>query len=336
MTVLIEPLGWLHGAAARDAVAAGLASPLAGGPAAFALARLLPGGAVVPVAAVPPPWRPVMDRIAAPGCWAGIAGRPALMGILNVTSDSFSDGGRHLDPAVAVAAGLEMAAAGAAVVDVGGESTRPGAKPVPPAEERARIEPVVRGLAAQGVTVSVDTRNAITMAAALDAGARIVNDVSALAHDAEAAALVAARGCPVVLMHMRGQPDTMMGLTHYSDVAAEVAAELAARAAVAEAAGVVRGAIALDPGIGFAKDREGNLALLARLGVLLGLGFPLVVGVSRKSFIGRTGGEPAPQQRLPGSLAAGLAACLSAAAVLRVHDVAETVQALRVWRAILR
>ena len=334
---LIEPRGWLHRAAARDAVAAGLARPLAGGPAAFSLARLLPGGAVVPVAAVPPRFQPVLERIAAaPAGWAGLPAGPVVMGILNVTADSFSDGGRHLAPARAIAAGLAMAQAGAALVDVGGESTRPGALAVPPAEERARVVPVVRALAAQGVAVSVDTRNAATMAAVLDAGARIVNDISALAHDPAAPALVAARGCPVVLMHMRGQPETMAGLGQYADVAAEVAAELAARVAAAEAAGVARAAIALDPGIGFAKDAAANLELLARLGVLLGLGLPLVVGVSRKRFIGGIAGEAEPQRRLPGSLAAGLAACLAAASVLRVHDVAETVQALRVWQAIVR
>jgi dihydropteroate synthase len=220
------------------------------------------------------------------------------------------------------------------VVDVGGESTRPGALAVAPEQERARVVPVVRALAESGVVVSVDTRNATTMAAALDAGARIVNDVSALAHDEAAAALVAARGCPVVLMHMRGAPETMMGLARYGDVAAEVAAELAQRVAAAEAAGVARGAIALDCGIGFAKGERANLELLGRLGVLLGLGFPLVVGVSRKGFIGRIAGEPEPRRRLAGSLAAGLAASMHAISVLRVHDVAETVQAVRVWRAI--
>jgi len=331
---LIEPLGWLHGAAARDAVAAGLACGLAGGPAAFALARLLPGGAVVPVAAVPPRWRPVLERIGAPRPWAGLAEGLAVMAVLNVTEDSFSDGGRYADPARAIAAGLAMAAAGAAVVDVGGESTRPGALAVSPELERARVVPVVRALAGQGVTVSVDTRNATTMAAALDAGARIINDVSALAHDAAAAAVVAGRGCPVVLMHMRGRPDTMAGLADYRDVAAEVAAELAGRVAAAAAAGVARAAIALDPGIGFAKGQAANLDLLGRLGVLLGLGFPLVVGVSRKAFIGRIGGEAEPSRRLGGSLAAGLAAALHAVSVLRVHDVEQTVQAVRVWRAI--
>lgn len=333
---LIEPLGWMHGAAARDAVAAGLARPLAGGPAAFSLARLLPGGEVVAVDAVPPRWRPVLARIAAPRPWAGLAATPAIMGVLNVTADSFSDGGRHLDPGRAITAGLAMAAEGADLVDVGGESTRPGASAVPLEAERARVVPVVRALAAQGVAVSVDTRNAATMAAALDAGARVINDISAFAHDPAAAALVAARGCPAVLMHMRGQPDSMAGLDQYGDVVAEVAAELALRVAAAEAAGVAKAAIALDPGIGFAKGTESGTVLLARLGVLLGLGFPLVVGVSRKRFIGRISGEAEPCRRFPGSIAAGLAACLAGAAVLRVHDVADTRQALEVWRAVLR
>ena len=332
---LIEPLGWLHGEGARAAVAAGLALPLAGGPAAFALARLLPGGKVVPVGAVPPRWQPVLGRIAAPrAAWAGLAACPAVMGVLNVTADSFSDGGRHLEPARAIAAGLAMAEAGADLLDVGGESTRPGAQPVPPETESERVVPVVRALAGQGVVVCVDTRNAGTMAAALDAGARIVNDVSALAHDPDSLALVAARGCPVVLMHMRGRPDTMMAHASYADVAAEVAAELAARVAAAEAAGIARAAIALDPGIGFAKGQAENLDMLARLGVLLGLGLPLLVGASRKRFIGRITEVEDPARRGAGSLAAALAAALSGAAVLRVHDVVDTLQAVRTWRAI--
>jgi dihydropteroate synthase len=256
------------------------------------------------------------------------------MGILNVTPDSFSDGGRHLDPARAIEAGRVMLAAGAAILDIGGETTRPGAPPTPPEVEQARILPVIRALAEAGARISVDTRNAATMAAALDAGAAIVNDISALTHDPAAARLVAARGCPVVLMHMRGTPETMNDLAQYSDVAAEVAAELAARLAAAEAAGIPRGRIALDPGIGFAKNAAQNIALLQRLPLLLGLGCALLVGVSRKRFIGTIGGEPAPDRRTPGSIAAGLFALSRGASVLRVHDVAETVQAVRLWRAL--
>lgn len=335
-TTLIEPLGLLHGSAAAEAVATGAAAWLAGGPAAFALARLPDTGRVVPVRELPDMVAPALARItAAPPPWAGLpSGRAAVMGILNVTPDSFSDGGRHADPARAIAVGRAMVAAGADVIDVGGESTRPGAPAVPPEEEQARVLPVIRALAADGIVVSVDTRNAGTMAAALDAGARIINDVSALAYDPGAVPLVAARGCPVVLMHMRGEPDNMQQFTDYGDVAWDVTRELAARLTAAEQAGIPRAAIALDPGIGFAKRTIHNAALLARLPVLLNLGCRLLVGVSRKGFIERLAGPAEPRQRLGGSLAAGLAALLGGAAVLRVHDVAETVQAVRVWQGI--
>jgi dihydropteroate synthase len=259
--------------------------------------------------------------------------RPLVMGTLNVTPDSFSDGGRFLDARAAITAGEAMRAAGADIIDIGGESTRPGAAPVPVEEELARVLPVIRALAPTG-PVSIDTRNAATMRAALDAGAAIVNDVSALSHDAEAAGVVAEAGCPVILMHMRGTPETMKGLATYRDVALDVAEELGFRLAAAEARGVARGRIVLDPGIGFAKTPAQNLALLARLSVLHGLGCPLLVGVSRKSFIGLYGGAPDTADRLPGSLAAGLAAVAAGATILRVHDVAETVQALAIWRAI--
>jgi dihydropteroate synthase len=256
------------------------------------------------------------------------------MAILNATPDSFSDGGDHFEPGRAIAAGLEMRAAGADIIDVGGESTRPGASAVDPGEEMRRILPVVRGLAAEGCAVSIDTRNAATMRAALEAGAAIVNDVSGLAHDARSAAVCAAAGCPVVLMHMRGTPATMTEFARYDDVARDVAAELAARVAAAEAAGVARAAIALDPGIGFAKTATQNARLLADLPVLAALGFPLLVGVSRKRVIGALGEVPVPKDRLPGSIAAGLFALARGARMLRVHDVAATVQAVRVWHAL--
>ena len=256
------------------------------------------------------------------------------MGILNATPDSFSDGGRHNGHAAAIAAGRAMHEAGAAIIDVGGESTRPGAPPVSPAEEQHRILPVIRALASAGIVVSVDTRNAATMAAALDEGARIVNDVSALSHDPAALELVAVRRCPVVLMHMRGTPATMAGLAHYTDVAVEVTLELAARVEAAVAAGIDRAAIAVDPGIGFAKTAAHNLALLPRLALLANLGCPILAGVSRKGFIGQLAGEPDPLRRVAGSVAAGLHAMLHGAAILRVHDVAETVQAVRVWRGL--
>ncbi len=257
------------------------------------------------------------------------------MGILNVTPDSFSDGGRYLNPDEAIAGGQALMAAGADILDIGGESTRPGAEAVTPAVEQARIVPVIRELARGGTVISVDTRNASTMALALDAGAAIVNDVSSLRHDPDAAALLAKRDCGVILMHMRGTPVTMMGRKDYGDVAQEVASELAERVEFAEAAGIARNRIAIDPGIGFAKGKAENVALLPRLGLLLNLGCPIVVGVSRKRFLGLLSGEADPGLLGPASIAAGLFASLGATSILRVHDVAQTVQALRVWRALL-
>jgi dihydropteroate synthase len=254
------------------------------------------------------------------------------MGILNITPDSFSDGGDAMDAAQAIEAGQRMIGEGADVLDIGGESTRPGAAPVSPEEEQRRVLPVVAALAGRGVPLSVDTRNAGTMAAALDAGAAIVNDVSALSHDPMAAPLVGRRGCPVVLMHMRGTPATMMAHAAYGDVAAEVVAELAARIGAAEAAGVARSSIAVDPGIGFAKTAEHNIMMLKRLPILLGLGCRVVVGASRKRFIGQLSGTGDAKQRMPGSIAVGLYALSRGATILRVHDVAATVQAVRTWQ----
>lgn len=260
--------------------------------------------------------------------------RPLVMGIVNVTPDSFSDGGLTFEPERAVAAGLAQVEAGADIVDVGGESTRPGASPVDPAEERRRVVPVVRALAAAGVVVSLDSRHAATMAAALDAGARIVNDITALTGDPDSLALAARRRAPVVLMHMQGEPQSMQAAPHYGDVVAEVTTYLARRAVACEAAGVAGEDICLDPGIGFGKTLEHNLALLAGLPRLVGLGYPVLVGVSRKAFIGRLSGGLPAERRTPGSLAAGLAALQAGAQILRVHDVAETRQAVDVWQAI--
>jgi dihydropteroate synthase len=267
--------------------------------------------------------------------WANLTlDRPRIMGVLNVTPDSFSDGGRHLDPDTAIRTGLAMAAEGADIIDVGGESTRPGAPALAPAAEQARILPVIAALATAGLRVSVDTRNAGTMEAALAAGASIVNDVSGLTHDPAATAVVAAHACPVVLMHMRGTPATMNAQAVYRDVVQEVKAELATRLDAALAAGIEPRQIVLDPGIGFAKLGPQSVALLRGLSELLGLGCPLLVGVSRKSFIGRLSEEPDPRRRLGGSLAAGLFAVAQGASILRVHDVRETVQSLRVWHAL--
>ena len=334
---LIEPLGLLRGPAAREAIERRLAMPLAGGPAAFSLARLIGGPrGIVPVAAVPAEYAVTLARISgARPAFAGLTGGgPWVMGILNVTPDSFSDGGRHAAPESAIAAGHAMHEAGADLIDIGGESTRPGATPVSADEEQVRILPVIRALAAAGLTVSVDTSHATTMRAALAAGARIVNDISALRGDPFSAAAVAAARAPVILMHMRGTPQTMGEHASYADVAAEVTSELADRIAAAEAAGIARADIAIDPGIGFAKENPASIELLDRLAILHNLGCHILAGVSRKRFIGALAAEPIAASRMPGSLAAALAALDRGATILRVHDVAETVQALRVWRGL--
>lgn len=323
---LYEPLGLLHGPDAAAALAAGIAAPLAGGPAAFTLLRHL--GQVLTLAAAP---TDAVARLSEPiPDWAGLGPGPLVMGILNTTPDSFSDGGDLSGPAAAITTGERMAADGADILDVGGESTRPGAAPVSAEAEQARILPVIAALARMGATVSVDTRNAGTMARALDAGARIVNDVTALRHDPAAAPLLAARDCPVILMHMRGTPATMTSFAAYRDVAAEVRTELAERLGTAVAAGIRPAAIMLDPGFGFAKTAEHNLELLQRLPALLGLGRPLLAGLSRKATIGALANEPDPKRRGPGSVAAALCALDRGARAVRVHDVADTVQAVRI------
>jgi dihydropteroate synthase len=268
--------------------------------------------------------------------WAGLTlDQPRLMGVLNVTPDSFSDGGAFLDPGRAIAHGEAMLAAGADFIDVGGESTRPGAAAVPAEEQIRRVKPVIEGLARQGALVSIDTRSAAVMGAALDAGARIVNDVSALTADPEALALVARRGAALVLMHMQGEPGSMQAAPHYSLASLDIVEYLAARLALCEAAGIRRADILVDPGLGFGKTPAHNLEILARLGLLHGLGCGILLGVSRKSLVARLSrGEP-PDQRLPGSLAAAFHGLQRGVQVLRVHDVAETRQAIAMWSAVL-
>jgi len=319
-------------------MAADLALPLAGGPAAFTMVRLIGPDAPpapVPLADVPESWQEkVLALVRPPMSFAGLpTGRPLVMGILNVTPDSFSDGGQHFDPGEAIAAGHAMLEAGADILDVGGESTRPGAEPVPPEEEIRRVVPVIRELA-KAATISVDTRNTLTMAAALEAGAEVVNDVSALRHDPATARLLAMAECGVILMHMRGDdPRTMQQGIHYDDVALEVAQFLAERVAWAERQGIARDRIAVDPGIGFGKKLPHNLEVTERLPLLAGIGCPVVYGASRKRWIGELVGSEAMQLRIPGSVAAAIAAANRGAAILRVHDVAKTVAALKVLAA---
>jgi len=258
-----------------------------------------------------------------------------LMGVVNVTPDSFSDGGLYLDPERAVEHGHALAEAGAAILDVGGESTRPGAEEVTAAEELRRVEPVVAGLAGGEAAISIDTSKAAVAAAALDAGAEIVNDVTALRGDSEMAALCAERGATVILMHMVGTPRTMQKEPRYDDVVADVKAFLAGRVEAATGAGVAEQRIWLDPGIGFGKTVEHNLELLRRLGELRELGRPLVVGTSRKSFIGKVDGSDAGE-RLGGTIASSVLAAAEGADVLRIHDVAEVGEAMAVAGAILK
>ncbi len=257
-----------------------------------------------------------------------------LMGVVNVTPDSFSDGGLYLEPEAAIAHGEELADEGAEILDVGGESTRPGAPAVEAVEELARTEPVVADLAGLGHTVSIDTSKLTVAEAALDAGATIVNDVTALRAAPEIGSLCADRGATVVLMHMLGNPRTMQLEPAYEDVVDEVKAFLVERAEAALEAGVAEDRIWLDPGIGFGKTLEHNLELLRRLGELRELGRPLVVGTSRKSFIGKIDGSEAAD-RIGGTIASSVLAAAAGADVLRVHDVAEAAQAARVASAIL-
>ena len=260
--------------------------------------------------------------------------QPQVMGIVNVTPDSFSDGGRFADAAAAAEAGADMAAGGAAIVDVGGESTRPGAKPVWEGDEIERVVPVIRQLATGGTAVSVDTRKADVMTAAVEAGARLVNDVSALTHDERSAGVIAAANVPVVLMHHQGSPETMQDDPRYDDVLVEIYLWLEERIGAAESAGIKRERILVDPGFGFGKNVGHNLELMNGLAMLHSLGCPVVIGASRKRTIGALSGEAPADERLGGSLAFALKAAEQGAQLLRVHDVPETVQALRIWRGL--
>lgn len=263
-----------------------------------------------------------------------LGGRTALMGIVNVTPDSFYDGGRRLDPAKAVAHGIRMAEEGVDVIDIGGESTRPGAQSVSAEEEMARVLPVVRGLRRSvAVPLSIDTYKARVARAALDEGADIVNDISALRFDPEMASLIAAARVPVVLMHMRGSPRTMQEQPRYHNVLQEVKEFLAARTRFAVDAGVEPSRIVIDPGIGFGKTLNHNLILLRGLATLAESGQPLLVGASRKTFIGKILGV-GPDERLEGSLAAAVAAVLAGANIIRAHDAKEARRAILIADAI--
>jgi len=256
------------------------------------------------------------------------------MAILNVTPDSFSDGGVHFDRAKAIESALRMEQDGASMIDVGGESTRPGSEAVSIEQELERVIPVIEGIRERSsVTISIDTRKARVAQAALDAGADIINDVSALRHDPELRSLAARRGVPVILMHMRGEPRTMQEDIHYDNVVDDVARELSEWRDDAMAAGIAEGQILIDPGIGFGKTFDHNLEILARCEEFTRIA-PVVIGASRKAFIGHLTGQAAGPARMPGSLAAVAAAHRGGATIVRVHDVRETVDFLKVLGAI--
>lgn len=361
----LYPADHLTGAAARRGLDAGWALPLAGPDSGRAFSRLWvllrdadsPGAGrrrVVRRSLTDPArlvaWaaeegaavaRHVADRLRAMTAprrpFAGLerpAGAPLLMGILNVTPDSFSDGGSFLDPDRAVAWGRRMRAAGAMILDVGGESTRPGATPLAPEDEIARVLPVVRALATDGAVVSIDTRHAATMVAALEAGARIVNDITGLTGDPAALSVVRRHRAPVVLMHMQGTPGTMQRNPTYDHAALDVFDWLAERIAACRAADLDPADLCVDPGIGFGKTAAHNLTLLEATDLLLGLGVEVLIGASRKSLIGHLTGAADPRDRVPGSVAVAVEAARRGAGILRVHDVGETRQALLVATAI--
>ncbi len=349
--IWLRPEALLTGSAARNAIEHGTALSLAGGNSAFTQIEVMGRQGDDVVSALAPVrrvqyWASQLDatrrarietqltRISEARChWAGLPlDRPLVMGIVNATPDSFYRGSGG-DPNTAIALGRAMHEAGADILDIGAESTRPGAAPVSEAEELQRLEPVVCALAASGVAISVDTRHAKVMAAALTWGARIINDVSAL--EGEGSLDIAAKtGAPVILMHMRGDPGTMQQDPHYVLASLDVADYLAQRVAACEAAGIPRHRIVVDPGIGFGKTLAHNLEIMARLGLLHALGCGVLIGVSRKSSIGRLSGNAPAEQRLPGSIAGALQALRQGAQILRVHDVAETKQAVAIWQAI--
>ena len=341
----LRPIGFLYGDMAAKAVAEGLALPLAGGAIAFTAAELIDG---TPRAAKrrlvtaqdlarsrDADLDLVLKRVTAPRPpFAGFAfTRPLIMGIVNVTPDSFSDGGLYDTTEGAIVHAAELAKDGAEIVDVGGESTRPGSDAVEEGEELSRVIPVLEGLAGLRAAVSIDTRKASVARAAAKVGVKIFNDVSALTYDQDSLAAAAETGLSVILMHAKGEPKTMQDDPRYDDVALEVYDYLSLRIEAAEAAGIDRSRIAADPGIGFGKTLAHTLTLLANLSLLHGLGVPLLVGASRKRFISGVAGGETPQSREAGSFAVALVAAAQGAQIVRVHDVAGTRQALSVWRA---
>jgi dihydropteroate synthase len=352
MPIALRPTGIVSGTDAIAAKHADAALVLAGGAQTFTGCEValcgvdgtvwadsvplvtLEGWAASEGGALPAMVETLLDRLTSPRPpFAGVLlDRPRIMGIVNVTQNSFHDGGAFLDPVAAIAHGMRLATEGADIVDVGGESSRPDAVPVEEALELERVVPVIEALSAAGITVSVDTRRARVMAAAADAGAVVVNDVTALGSDPDAPKIVADRGLSVVLMHMQGTPGTMQDAPSYSDAPLEIYRWLEARVAACLDAGIGRGRICVDPGIGFGKTVEHNVQIIDRFALLHGLGCAVMAGVSRKNFIAALSpGAEKTEDRLPGSLAATLMAAGRGVHLHRVHDVRETRDALAVW-----
>lgn len=325
----LRPLGLVDGAAAAALVARGDACWLAGGPLAFTACAV--DGAAIPVRALAGRGA-ALDALTAPRApFAGMAlDRPRIVGVVNATPDSFYEASRTPDAGAAIARGERQIDDGADMIDIGGASTRPGSTAPDADEELRRVIPVVRALASRGVPVSVDTFRASVMQAALDAGASVVNDVTALTADPEAVGVVARSGASVILMHMQGKPETMQRDPRYADVAGEVFGYLSARIAACEAAGIPRSRICIDPGIGFGKRAAHNVALLGAAAMFHGLGCAVMIGASRKSFIAKLSAREQADDRLPGTLAAVLVAAGQGVQLHRVHDVAAARQALAV------
>ena len=347
MRTFLRPTGFVDSPFGHD----GKVARLAGGLNWFGLAELIRTDGKKRLSSEIVPVEGIEDRFdeAMTNDWARITGsrpplqlgervvrldQPQVMGIINATPDSFSDGGSYEDAATAAEAGAQMAAAGAAIIDVGGESTRPSATTVWEGDEIERVLPIVQQLAASGTAVSIDTRKSAVMSAALSAGARLVNDVSALTWDGQSSAVIAAAGAPVVLMHHQGDPQTMQKDPRYDDVVIEVYCWLEERIEAAEMAGISRDRLLIDPGIGFGKTVAHNLELVNGLALLHGLGCPIVFGASRKRIIGALANEAPADQRVPGSVALALKAVEQGAQIIRVHDVPETAQALKIWRGL--
>lgn len=338
----LEPFGFVRGRLSADLMRDGRALALAGTAIGFTGLRVkgmkspcllsVQDGAV---AGLPDALTDTFTRLIAPRApFAGLScATTGLMGILNVTPDSFSDGGLHVSIAAAAEHGHRLAAAGAAIIDIGGESTRPGATAIDANQECERILPVLEALKPYPVPLSIDTRRAPVMRAALALGVAVINDVSALTYDADSVSVLANSHASVILMHAQGEPATMQHAPRYQDVVSEVYDYLEARIDACLQAGIARTRIAIDPGIGFGKSADHNFRLIDGLTVFHGLGCPIFFGASRKSFIAHVSAAPTPKERLPGSLAAGLAAAGQGVQWLRVHDVAETRQSLEVWQA---